>query len=237
MKWTLEMEEMLLQLYVEVKTIYNKMKKDTERYRWIAKKLGEEKFQVSWKQVKDKLAAVKKVGNKKLKEFVLPHVRRTEKTGSAVDDDAPLNDDGLDWEDIMKRAKWPLLKIYFTVFKNHPTLGIAFGADTADSSSESDAPVAADERAGSPVGHPHVALQVQVGDEYSDTDSDGRDSEEDSDSSDHQESEDSDLVPLTPPPVQQPAQQAPAPPVAAAPAAAPALQPAVAAAAAPQPVQ
>ena len=89
MKWTLETEEMLLQLYVEVKTVYNnKMKRDTEKYRWIAKKLAEADVDVTWKQVKDKLQAVKKTGNNKLREFVMPLIRRKESTGSAVDDDA-----------------------------------------------------------------------------------------------------------------------------------------------------
>ena len=133
MKWTLETEEMLLQLYVEVKTVYNnKMKRDTEKYRWIAKKLAEADVDVTWKQVKDKLQAVKKTGNKKLREFVMPLIRRKESTGSAVDDDQ------LDWGDLVKRSKWPLLEIYYRIFKSHPTLGLAFGADTGDSASESE---------------------------------------------------------------------------------------------------
>ena len=43
MRWTIENEELLLSLYFEVKTLYEKkMKKDVKRCKWIAGKLRDE---------------------------------------------------------------------------------------------------------------------------------------------------------------------------------------------------
>ena len=60
MRWTVENEELLLSLYLEVKIQYKKnMKKDVERYKWMAGKLRDGvKLEMSWKQVKDKISSV-----------------------------------------------------------------------------------------------------------------------------------------------------------------------------------
>eukprot|EP00117_Sycon_ciliatum_P048335 scpid34847/ scgid5213/ len=140
MKWTIESEQLLLQLYVEVKTRFDKrMERDTEWYRWMAEKLKESDVEATWKQVKDKVAAIKKTGNKKVKEFVLPIINKKDKTGAATDGDEDFNDE-INWEDVLRKAKWPLLRIYFEMFRDHPTMGLQFGNDTADSdSADSDA--------------------------------------------------------------------------------------------------
>ena len=133
MRWTIENEELLLSLYFDVKTRYEKkMKKDVERCKWIAEKLRDEAdLEVSCKQIKDKICSIKKTGNSKMKMFVLPLVNRRYKTGAAVDEDSA---DQLDWEDILKRAKWPLLRTYYELFKAHPTMGVALSLDTASGS-------------------------------------------------------------------------------------------------------
>ena len=109
------------------------MKKDVERYKWTDGKLQDEaKLELSWKKVKDKISSVKETGNSKMKMFVLPLANRRDKTGAAVDEDST---DQLDWEDILKRAKWPLLRTYYyDLFKAHPTMGVALSLDTASSS-------------------------------------------------------------------------------------------------------
>ena len=192
MKWTLETEEMLLQLYVEVKTVYNnKMKRDTEKYRWIAKKLAEADVDVTWKQVKDKLQAVKKTGNKKLREFVMPLIRRKESTGSAVDDDQ------LDWGDLVKRSKWPLLEIYYRIFKSHSTLGLAFGADSA-SESECSKEDTVTETLDNRIGEVDLTSLAEVEVNGSEA-SASEQSESDNDMTNDDSEEDSD-DPVTPPP-------------------------------------
>eukprot|EP00117_Sycon_ciliatum_P046743 scpid90045/ scgid33452/ len=144
------------------------MKRDIDKFKWIAQKLKEEQdVDVSYKQIKDKITSVKKTGNSKMKTFVLPLVRDREKerTGAAVDDD---DDNDLDWEDIVKRAKWPLLKRYYELFNAHPTMGIALGTDTASSSEEEDCDTGADTSAAAAdanAGAAGLVLQVQVEDD------------------------------------------------------------------------
>ena len=53
-----------------------------------------------------------------MKMSVLPLVNRRDKTGATVGEDSI---DQLDWEDIWKRGKWPLLWTYYDLFKAHPT--------------------------------------------------------------------------------------------------------------------
>ena len=139
MKWTADQEQLLLSLYFEVKTRHQKkMTRDVQRYKWIVDKLKEEDVVVAWKQVKDKIGRLKKTGSKKVKLHVQPRVRRSrlERTGAAADDDD--DEDELDWEEILKEAKWPLLKYFYDLWKSHPILGLAISTDSAQDTSEDD---------------------------------------------------------------------------------------------------
>ena len=74
-----------------------------------------------------------------LKEFVVPKIAkaRKEKTGAAIEDDGNDFTDGLDWEDILKGSKWPLLT-FFNLLKDHPTLGMSSTQETVSSSEDSE---------------------------------------------------------------------------------------------------
>ena len=66
-----------------------------------------------------------------MKMFVLSLVNRRVKTGAAVDE---YSTDRWDWEDILKRAKWPFLRTYYDLGKAHPTMAVVLSLDTASGS-------------------------------------------------------------------------------------------------------
>ena len=119
----------VIAVFWSLSLVHQKMKKYTENYKSIVEKLAAEDVEVTWKHLKDKIAAVKNLGKKKARESVQLPLKSRSKQELQSANTKPMSRSGPKYGN---RAKWPFLHHFYELFSEHPTTGITLSTDTVD---------------------------------------------------------------------------------------------------------